>query len=116
MPESNSLKVVHSGLIANVAIAICKFVAAGLTGSSAMLAEAFHSAADAGNEFLLWIGIRRSMRPPDALIRTGMARRFISIRCWSRFTSSESAEAWRCMRASSIFGIRNSRRTPGGTI
>jgi len=67
MPESNSLKVVYSGLIANVAIAICKFVAAGLTGSSAMLAEAFHSAADAGNEFLLWIGIRRSMRPPDAL-------------------------------------------------
>src|SRR5580765_2082688 len=67
MPESNSLKVVYSGLIANVAIAICKFVAAGLTGSSAMLAEAFHSAADAGNEFLLWIGIKRSMRPPDAL-------------------------------------------------
>jgi len=67
MPESNSLKVVYSGLVANVAIAICKFVAAGLTGSSAMLAEAFHSAADAGNEFLLWIGIRRSMRPPDAL-------------------------------------------------
>jgi cation diffusion facilitator family transporter len=67
MPESHSLKVVYSGLLANVAIAICKFVAAGLTGSSAMLAEAFHSAADAGNEFLLWIGIKRSMRPPDAL-------------------------------------------------
>ena len=67
MPESSSVKVVYSGLIANVAIAICKCVAAGLTGSSAMLAEAFHSAADAGNEFLLLIGIKRSLRPPDAL-------------------------------------------------
>src|SRR5215468_10874565 len=113
MPESNSLKVVYSGLVANVAIAICKFVAAGLTGSSAMLAEAFHSAADAGNEFLLWIGIRRSMRPPDALHPYGHGKALYFYSLLSRFTSSESAEAWRCMRAARIFGIRNSRRTPG---
>ena len=67
MAQRSSEKVVYSGLIANIAVAICKYVAAALTGSSAMLAEAFHSTADAGNELLLWVGIKRSHRPPDAL-------------------------------------------------
>src|SRR6266550_2895813 len=65
--ERSAKKVVYSGLIANIAIAISKYFAAALTGSSAMLAEAFHSTADAGNELLLLVGIKRSLRPPDAL-------------------------------------------------
>jgi divalent metal cation (Fe/Co/Zn/Cd) transporter len=60
-------KVVVVAIIANLALAICKYVAAVFTGSSAMFAEAFHSTADTGNEFLLLIGMKRSMRPPDAL-------------------------------------------------
>ena len=51
--------------LANVAIAIRKYVAAALTGSSAMLAEALHATAVTGNELLLLVGMKRSSRPPD---------------------------------------------------
>jgi cation diffusion facilitator family transporter len=64
---SRSDKVVSIGLFANVAIAVCKYVAGGVTGSPAMMSEAFHSTADVGNELLLLLGMRRSRRPPDAL-------------------------------------------------
>ena len=67
MAERDSKKVIYAAIAANVAIAICKYAAAILTGSSAMLAEAFHSTADSGNELLLLVGIKRSARPPDAL-------------------------------------------------
>jgi cation diffusion facilitator family transporter len=67
MPSRESRKVVFAGIAANVAIAICKYVAAIVTGSSAMLSEAFHSTADTGNELLLLLGMSRSRRPADAL-------------------------------------------------
>lgn len=63
----DSKKVIYAAIVANVAIAIGKYAAAILTGSSAMLAEAFHSTADSGNELLLLVGMKRSARPPDAL-------------------------------------------------
>jgi cation diffusion facilitator family transporter len=50
---------------ANFAIAAAKTVAAVLSGSASMLAEAAHSWADTGNEVLLFIANRRSARPPD---------------------------------------------------
>jgi cation diffusion facilitator family transporter len=50
---------------ANVLVAVAKSVAAGLTGSASLLAEAAHSWADAGNEIFLLIANRRSRRPPD---------------------------------------------------
>jgi cation diffusion facilitator family transporter len=54
-------------LAANLAIATAKGIAAALTGSAALFAETLHSLADAGNEVLLYVAVRRSERPPDAL-------------------------------------------------
>ena len=58
---------VLAALGANVGIAVAKFVAAVVTGSSAMLAEGIHSVADSGNELLLLVGRRRAARPEDEL-------------------------------------------------
>lgn len=65
--SGESKKVVVIAILTNVAIAACKYVAAVVTGSSAMFAEAFHSTADCGNEILLLIGMQRSSRPADSL-------------------------------------------------
>jgi len=63
-PESN--RVVIAALVGNLLVAATKLVAALLTGSSAMMSEAVHTAADTGNELLLLHGLRRASRPPDA--------------------------------------------------
>ena len=59
-------KVVHAALFGNLAIAVTKFVAAAITGSSAMLSEGVHSLVDTCNELLLLHGLRRAARAPDA--------------------------------------------------
>lgn len=63
---SESVKAVWAAFIVNTVIATVKFIVAFLTGSSAMLAEAFHSLADTGNQLLLLLGLRLSVKPPDA--------------------------------------------------
>ena len=61
---ADSAKAVVYALGANFAIAITKYAAAAITGSSSMLAEAFHSTADCGNQLLLLLGIKRAKLPP----------------------------------------------------
>jgi cation diffusion facilitator family transporter len=56
---------VYGALFANVAIAVTKFIAGGVTGSSAIWSEGIHSSVDTGNQILMLIGLRRSRRPPD---------------------------------------------------
>lgn len=64
--SDGSMRSVLAALAANLAIATAKGVAAAVTGSSALLAETLHTVADAGNEVLLYVAVRRSSRPPDA--------------------------------------------------
>jgi cation diffusion facilitator family transporter len=65
-PGADSTKAVLYALGANFAIAVTKFIAAAVTGSSSMLAEAVHSTADCANQLLLLLGLKRSKRPPNA--------------------------------------------------
>jgi cation diffusion facilitator family transporter len=62
---SGGTKAVVAALLANLGIAITKFVAWILTGASSMLAEAIHSVADSGNQALLLLGGRRARREAD---------------------------------------------------
>ncbi|WP_213005211.1 cation diffusion facilitator family transporter [Paractinoplanes toevensis] len=64
--ENSSFRTVLVAVIANAGIAVAKVVAALLTGSASMWAEAAHSVADTGNEVLLFVGLRKSARGPDA--------------------------------------------------
>lgn len=63
--KGNSKIAVYGAMGANIAIAIVKFIAASITGSSAMMSEGIHSAVDTGNSLLLLLGMKRSQRPPD---------------------------------------------------
>lgn len=62
---AGSKKVILAALIGNGLISITKFIAAGITGSAAMLAEGVHSVVDTGNQCLLLLGLSRAKRLPD---------------------------------------------------
>jgi cation diffusion facilitator family transporter len=61
-----SLTSILAALAANTVIAVAKGVAAAMTGSAALFAETLHTVADAGNEVLLYVAIRRGNRAADA--------------------------------------------------
>ena len=62
MSAADSARAVLYALGANFAIAVAKYVAAAITGSGSMIAEAVHSTADCGNQLLLLLGLKRSRR------------------------------------------------------
>ncbi len=62
---SGSKKVIYAALTGNALIAVTKFGASMLTGSSAMMAEGIHSLVDTGNQGLLLYGLHRAKKPPD---------------------------------------------------
>jgi len=61
---SGSVRAILYALGANIGIFLAKAVAAAITGSGAMLAEAVHSLADCGNQGLLLFGMKRARKPP----------------------------------------------------
>ena len=60
--------------LANLGIAVSKFVAAAITGSSAMLTEGVHSVVDSTNQLLLMWGRRQARKPPDKYHPLGYGR------------------------------------------
>jgi cation diffusion facilitator family transporter len=60
-----SRKVIIAAFIGNSLIAVTKFIAAAITGSSAMLSEGIHSVVDTGNQMLLLYGLKQSGKPAD---------------------------------------------------
>jgi divalent metal cation (Fe/Co/Zn/Cd) transporter len=60
-----SYKSIYNALIANLFIAITKFVSGSISNSSAMISEGIHSLVDIINELLLLFGIKQSIKPPD---------------------------------------------------
>ncbi|CAH1388185.1 cation diffusion facilitator family transporter [Candidatus Nitrotoga sp. M5] len=65
MSSASSKKVIYAALVGNTLIAITKFTASVITGSSAMLSEAIHSLVDTGNQVLLLHGLKQAEKPAD---------------------------------------------------
>ncbi len=74
MSADGGTKAVVAALLANLGIAVTKFIAFLLTRSSSMLAESIHSVADAGNQVLLLVGKKRSEREASELHPFGYGR------------------------------------------
>lgn len=65
--EKSSKSVILAAFVANLFIALVKYIVAFFTASSAMLAEAIHSTADTLNQVLLFVGLRKAARKADEL-------------------------------------------------
>jgi cation diffusion facilitator family transporter len=113
MSVEGGTRAIIAALLANTGIAITKFVAFLLTGSSSMLAESVHSVADSGNQALLLIGGRRSRREATPLHPFGFGREryvyafivsivlfsvgglFALYEAWHKFEHPEPITEWR---------------------
>ena len=74
MSTSGSMRAIIAALLANIGIAITKFIAAAFSGSASMLAEGIHSLADSANQVLLIIGGKRAKRAATAAHPFGYGR------------------------------------------
>ncbi len=90
MTQSGSRIAVFAAIIGNLIIAIIKFIAAAITGSSAMISEGIHSLVDTGNGVLVLLGMNRAKQPADETHPFGYGK---------------SLYFWTHIVAISIFGI-----------
>jgi cation diffusion facilitator family transporter len=74
MSASGGRTAIIAALLANLGIAVTKFIAYAVSGSSSMLAEAVHSLADTGNQALLLLGGRRAKKEADSSHPFGYGR------------------------------------------
>jgi cation diffusion facilitator family transporter len=74
MSTEGSMRAIIAALLANIGIAITKFIAAAFSGSASMFAEGIHSLADSGNQILLIIGGKRAKRAATAAHPFGYGR------------------------------------------
>jgi cation diffusion facilitator family transporter len=113
MSVEGGTRAIIAALLANTGIAVTKFVAFLLTGSSSMLAESVHSVADSGNQALLLIGGKRSRREATPLHPFGFGREryvyafivsivlfsvgglFALYEAWHKFEHPEPIMQWR---------------------
>ena len=113
MAAGGGTKAVVTALGANIGIAITKFGAFLLTGSSSMLAESVHSVADSSNQALLLLGGRSGKRRPSELHQFGYGRvRYIAAfvvsivlftlggvfalyEAWHKFSDPHPIDSWR---------------------
>jgi cation diffusion facilitator family transporter len=72
--HEGSRRAIVAAFLANLGIALSKFVAFGITGAASLLAESIHSLADTGNQGLLFLGGARSKRPPTSTHPFGFGR------------------------------------------
>lgn len=143
MSDEHEVRAVVAALGANVGIAVLKFLAFGITGSSSMLAEGVHSVADSGNQLLLLVGRRRSGREPTpqhpfgygrdryiaaflvALVLFSLGGLFALYEGWHKISHPHAIEDWPwaigvllgavCLEAFSFHtGVRQSNRVRGG--
>ncbi|HQY34383.1 cation diffusion facilitator family transporter [Actinotalea sp.] len=74
MSHGGGNRAIIAALSANLGIAVTKFIAYLLTGSSSMLAESVHSVADSGNQALLLLGGKRARREASSAHPFGYGR------------------------------------------
>ncbi|MGB6057269.1 MAG: cation diffusion facilitator family transporter [Microthrixaceae bacterium] len=113
MATGGGTRAVITALAANIGIAVAKFIGFALTGSSSMLAESIHSAADSSNQGLLLFGASRSHRKASEVHQFGYGRTryvagfvvsivlftlgglFALYEAWHKFGHPEPIESWK---------------------